>query len=157
MLLAYSNTTEGIKGGFRKVLGVIPLIGTTLSDSAVSAFENALSSASLEPANLDTYKPVLVNTARILERDSNGLARMKDMAQIYGAVSAGDMNALVNDIKAVPEVAGLLDEYGLELAEIPLADIGLGTSDGKLYLPVPNDIDARVREAVGNFLGTLGG
>lgn len=161
MLLAYSNTTEGIKGGFRKVLGAIPLIGTTLSDSAVSAFENALSSASLEPADLDTYKPVLVNTARILERDSSSaaqvLARMKNMAQIYGAVSTGDMNALVNDIKAVPEVAGLLDEYGLELAEIPLADIGLGTSDGKLYLPVPNDIDARVREAIGSFLGTLGG
>lgn len=161
MLSAYSDATEGVKDGFRKVLGAIPLVGTTLSDSAVSAFEGALSSANLEPPDLNTYKPVLVNTAHMLERDSSGaaqaLARMKDAAQMYGAISSGDMDALVSDIEAVPEVSELLDEHGLEIAAIPLADIGLGTSDGKLYLPVPNDLDARLEEALGKFLGSLGG
>ena len=161
MLAAYSDGTEGLKEGFRKTLGTIPIVGTALSDSAVTAFEGALTSAGLEPANLDTYKPVLVNTAHILERDSGGiaqtLARMKQAAQIYGAVNMGDMRALVSDIQAIPEVAGFLDERGLKIAEIPLADIGLGNGSGKLYLPVPKDLDARIEDVVGGFLDNLGG
>lgn len=161
MLAAYSNGTEGLKAGFRKVLGTIPVIGTTLSDGAVSTFENALGAAGLEPADLDTYKPVLVNTAYILDRDSGGAARalssMKQAAHMYGSISTGDMEGLVNSIKAVPEIAGFLDEHGLEIAEIPLADIGLGTGNGKLYLPMPKDLDARLEEALDGFLGSLGG
>lgn len=161
MLSAYSDGTEGIKGGFRKVLGAIPVVGTTLSDGAVSAFEGALSSTGLEAPDLDTHKPVLVNTEHILERDSSGaaqaLSRMKQAAKIYGAVNMNDMRALVSDIEAIPEVAGFLDEKGLEIARIPLADIGLGTGDGTLYLPVPKDLDARLEDAVGGFLGALKG
>ena len=161
MLTAYSSGTEGLKEGFRKTLGAIPIVGTTLSDSAVTAFEGALTSAGLEPADLDTYKPVLVNTAHILERDSSGpakvLAHMKQAAQIYGAINMGDMRALVNDVKAIPEVAAFLDERGLKIAEIPLADIGLGNCSGKLYLPAPKDLNARIEDVVADFLGKLGG
>lgn len=160
MLAAYSNGTENIKTGLRKILGVIPVVGTTLSDSAVSAFENALASAGLEPADLTTYKPVLVNTAHIIERDSSAAAQtlssMKQAAQMYGAINMGDMQALVRDIEAVPEIAEFLDEHGLEIAEIPLASLGLGNQDGSLFLPVPEDLDARLEEALAGFLGTLG-
>ena len=161
MLAAYSNGTEGLKEGFRKTLGAIPVVGTTLSDSAVTAFEGALVSAGLEPADLDTYKPVLVNTSYILERDSSGpaqvLAHMKQAAKMYGAVNMGDMRALVNDIQAIPEVAEFLDDRGLKIAEIPLADIGLGNGSGKLYLPVPKDFNARIEDVIADFLGKLGG
>lgn len=160
MLVAYSDGTEGIKAGFRKVLGAIPVIGTTLSDSAASAFEGALVSAGLEPADLTTYKPVLVNTAHILERDENGAAQalssMKQAAQMYGAINMGDTRALVRDIETVPEVAEFLDEHGLEIAEIPLASLGLGNQDKSFFLPVPKDLDARLEEALVGFLGTLG-
>lgn len=160
MLVAYSDGTEGIKAGFRKVLGAIPVIGTTLSDSAASAFEGALVSAGLEPADLTTYKPVLVNTAHILERDKSGatqtLSSMKQAAQMYGAINMGDTRALVRDIETVPEVAEFLDEHGLEIAEIPLASLGLGNQDKSLFLPVPEDLDARLEEALAGFLGTLG-
>ena len=160
MLVAYSDGTEGIKAGFRKVLGAIPVIGTTLSDSAASAFEGALVSAGLEPADLTTYKPVLVNTAHILERDKSGatqtLSSMKQAAQMYGAINMGDTRALVRDIETVPEVAEFLDEHGLEIAEIPLVSLGLGNQDGSFFLPVPKDLDARLEEALVGFLGTLG-
>lgn len=160
MLVAYSDGTEDIKAGFRKVLGAIPIMGTTLSDSAASAFEGALVSAGLEPADLTTYKPVLVNTAHILERDKSGatqtLSSMKQAAQMYGAINMGDTKALVRDIEAVPEVAEFLDEHGLKIAEIPLASLGLGNQDGSLFLPVPEDLDARLEEALAGFLGTLG-
>lgn len=161
MLSAYSSGTEGLKEGFRKTLGAIPIVGTALSDSAVTAFEGALASAGLEPADLDTYKPVLVNTAHILERDSSGiaqtLAHMKQAANMYGALNMGDMRALVNDIRAIPEVADFLDERGLKIAEIPLADIGLGNGNGKLYLPVPKDLNARIEDVIADFLENLGG
>lgn len=68
----------------------------------------------------------------------------------------GDTKALVRDIEAVPEVAEFLDEHGLKIAEIPLASLGLGNQDGSLFLPVPEDLDARLEEALAGFLGTLG-
>ena len=82
---------------------------------------------------------------------------MKQAAQIYGAINMGDMRALVNDIKAIPEVAEFLDERGLKIAEIPLADFGLGNGSGKLYLPVPKDLDTRIEDVVADFLEKLGG
>ena len=117
-------------------------------------------SAGLEPADLTTYKPVLVNTAHILERDKSGatqtLSSMKQAAQMYGAINMGDTRALVRDIETVPEVAEFLDEHGLEIAEIPLVSLGLGNQDGSFFLPVPKDLDARLEEALVGFLGTLG-
>lgn len=150
MLKAYTDGTKGIKDGFNKVLGAIPVVGTTLSEQAVSTFETALDDGGLEPADLKAYKPVTVNTSRILERDNGKAAqvilRLKQGAAMYSAVSIGDLTALVEDIKAVPEVQELLDEHGLTIAEIPLADLGLGTGNGKLFLPMPNDLASRLEE-----------
>lgn len=159
MLSAYTNGTEGIKSAFRKVLGTIPVVGTTLSDSAVSAFEGALSAAGLEPADLDTYEPVLTNTSHILDRDDGQAAtvigRMKDLAQIYGAVSVGDIDALVSGIEETPEIQELLDENGLTIATIPLSSFGLG-EDKNICLPVPNDLNARLEELKGTMSGAFG-
>ena len=38
VLKAYVDGSEGLKSGFRKTLGAIPVVGTTLSDAAVSTF-----------------------------------------------------------------------------------------------------------------------
>lgn len=161
VLKAYVDGSEGLKSGFRKTLGAIPVVGTTLSDAAVSTFETALATAGIEPADLDSYKPVLVNTSYVLERGGGAAAdvigRLKLGAQMYGAISMRDLDALVADIESVPEIGEFLDEHGLEIARIPLADIGLGTGDGSLYLPVPDDIDARLEDVLGRFGASLGG
>lgn len=150
MLDVYGNGISGVKMGFRKVLGAIPLVGTALSDQAVSAFEGALSSAGIEPAHLETQKPALVNTTHILERDdgkiSDVLSHMKQAASIYGAISVGDVDALVQDIQAVPEVSEFLDEHGLTIASISLSDLGLGSGERKLYFPAPANLAARLEE-----------
>ena len=150
MLKAYSDGTEGIKDGLGKVLGAIPIVGNSLSEQAVSTFENALKDGGLEPADLKTYKPVVVNTSRIAERDGGKatqvILHMKQAAAMYSAVSIGDLDALVEDIKAVPEIQEMLDEHGLAIAEIPLSELGMGTGNGKLYIPMPSDIASRLEE-----------
>ncbi len=160
MLKAYTDGTDAIKDGFKKTLGAIPVVGTSISEEAVSAFEGALETGGIEPANLKTYKPVVVNTSRILERDNSIAAQtiihMKQAASMYSAVSIGDLTALVEDIKTVPEVQELLDEHGLAIAEIPLADLGLGTGSGKLFFPVPSDLASRIEDTEALF-STLSG
>ena len=160
MLSAYTNGTDGIKSGFKKILGAIPVVGTTISDKATSAFENALSDAGLEPADLKTYKPVVVNTSRILDRDGGKAAQvilhMKQAAAMYSAIELNDINALMEDIKSCREVQELLDEHGLAIAEIPLSGLGLGTGDGKLYLPMPSDFVARLEQTKSLFGSLVG-
>lgn len=157
MLDAYTKGNNAIKSGFRKTLGAIPVIGTTLSEDAASKFEEAIGSAGLEPADLKTYKPVVVNTSHIIEKDGGKaaqvLSRMKQAASMYSAISIGDADALVQDLKGIPEVSEYLDEHGLTIASIPLADLGLGSGDGKLYFPLPNDIAARLEDALSKFSG----
>ncbi len=158
MLKAYTDGTEGIKQGLDKLLGAIPIVGNTLSEQATQYFKNALSDAGLEPADLKSYKPVIVNTSRIIERDGGKAAQiighMKQAAAMYSAVSIGDIGALIEDIEAVPEIQELLDEHGLTIAEIPLSDLGVGNGSKKLYLPVPMDISSRLEELRSLLLST---
>lgn len=159
MLRAYSDGCANVKTGLRKTLGAIPLIGNTISSSAVSTFENALSSASLQPPDLATYKPVLVNTSHILSKDdgriSATLGKMKQAAQIYGALYVHDLTALTNDIASLECTTEFLDERGLKLASIPLGDFGFGSNDATLYLPVPKDLPARIKELCSTFEASL--
>lgn len=155
MLWAYTDGCEKIKEGFRKSLGAIPLIGTTLSDGAVNAFESALSAASLQPPDLSTYKPVLVNTSHIIARDdgavASALGNLKQAAHIYGAAYVEDLASLVRNVAELDTLNELLDENGLKLASIPLGDIGLGSKDAVLYLPVPKDLKARLEECLSSL------
>ncbi len=161
MLKAYTDGTEGIKQGINKLVGAIPVVGNTLSEQAARAFETALSDAGIEPADLKSYKPVVVNTSRIIERDggkaAQTIAHMKQAAAMYSAVSIGDIDALVKDIKAVPEIQELLDEHGLTIAEIPLGELGMGNGSKKLYLPVPVDIASRLEEMRSMFSSLAAG
>lgn len=160
LLTAYANGTEGVKTGLRKMLGVIPVVGNTLSDKAVKTFEGALISTGLEPANLNTYKPVLVNTSYILKRDSSKpaqiLRQIKQGAQAGGTFGLSALSNVADEIIKTDAVQDLLDEHGLTIASIPLSDIGLGNGSGKLYLPVPTDLDARIKEIAGLLSGVLG-
>lgn len=154
-LLAYTNGCENIKTAFRKTLGMIPLVGTALSDGAVRSFENALAGASLQPPNLSVYKPVLANTSHIIARDggkaANVLNKLKQSAQIYSAVYTNDLASLMDDITGLEAITDLLDDHGLRLASIPLEDIWPSSKASTLYLPVPKDIKARIAEALSSF------
>lgn len=160
MLMAYSGSCEGIKAGFRKSLGTIPFVGTALSNSAVSAFEGALTSVSLQPPDLSTYKPVLVNTSHIVERDDGKIAEvlgnLKQSAQIYGAAYMHDLAALAKDLAGLDSISDFLDDRGLKLASIPLGSIGLGSKDATLYLPVPKDLKARLEETLSSLTSITG-
>lgn len=161
MLALYGNGTEGIKSILRKTLGIIPVVGNALSDKAAKTFESALSSAGLEPADLDTYKPVLVNTSHILDRDvgaaTQAIGRLKQSAQKIADCDLGLITDVAKDAFETQAIKDLLDEQGLTVASIPLADIGLGNGTGTLYLPVPSDLDERIDELLSSLSIVVGG
>lgn len=160
LLTAYGNGTEGIKAGLRKTLGIIPVVGNPISEKAVKVFEDALSSAGLQPANLNTYKPVLVNTAHILNRDTSRaaqiMARIKQASEQKGAFDSGNLSDLQKDLFDTAQMKDLLNERGLTIASIPLSEIGLGNGSGSFHLPVPENIDARLEDAWSSLISTLG-
>ena len=131
----------------------IPLVGNDLSSWASGKFKDALTMTSLEPPDLQSYKPVLVNTSHILERDGgSAAAALLRAKQAAGYFSVGDMKGLVGmfaEELELPELGDVLTDEGLVVARVPLQELGLGTQDGKLTLPVPVDLQAQYASVLG--------
>ena len=137
-LRAYVGSTDSIEGAFRDVLSAIPLVGTDLSSWAADGFCGALSAAGLDPPDLASYKAVLVNTSHVLERDQGAVAQAllsaKKGADAYGAASAGDMQALYDQLEQMADAEGVPADGQLILAELPFSLFGFGLPDVSFVL-----------------------
>lgn len=143
-LQVYSDGNEGVGTVLNKTLGALPLVGTELSEWASTGFRNAVHDAGLEPAKLQTYKPVLVNTEHIAAQDGGSVAqaflKLKTAGQAYGDVSMGDFQALAQTFELPTDFEDLVTSAGLLLLKIPLSESGLGVKDAELRLSMPADI-----------------
>lgn len=152
-LRAYTGGTEAVEDLFDNQVRKIPLVGNDLSSWASGKFKDALTMTSLEPPDLQSYKPVLVNTSHILERDGgSAAAALLRAKQAAGYFSVGDMKGLVGmfaEELELPELGDVLTDEGLVVARVPLQELGLGTQDGKLTLPVPVDLQAQYASVLG--------
>lgn len=145
LLKAYTGGVESVDRAFQSVLGAIPLVGTDLSSWAAEGFQDALTSAGLAPADLSTYKPVLVNTSHVLERDGGAAAQAllsaKRAADAYGAASVGDFQVLVDQLDSMGALAEA-PSGDMVIAELPFSSFGSGVSDDSLSLSAPSDLSA---------------
>lgn len=73
LLLAYLNGTEGLIGGVGSFLEGFPVIGShELSSWAEKGMTNILELVGFQPVQMESLKPVLVNTTHVLSKDSTG-------------------------------------------------------------------------------------
>lgn len=150
-LQAYAGGNDAVVGAFDAVLGKLPLVGTDLSQWAAESFRDAVKDAGLEPADLTTYKPVLVNTSQVTSRGdgvaAKALARLKSAGELYAAGGAGDWGALAEALQDCPDLSGALADGKLVIAELPLSELASGAQGGELGIPAPDDLEAQYAQA----------
>ncbi len=159
-LQAYANGVSDASDFFHTTLKAIPLVGNDLSEKASKSFEDAIKSTGLKPAKLQTYRPVLVNTSHILERDGSdaakNLLKMKHLAQAESAAEVGDLKVMADELSLPSEVGDFLSGGELVVATIPLKQYGFGLEDVKVTIKLSPDLQKQLSEAVVQFT-KLGG
>ena len=144
MLDAYGNGVEGASDLMGELASSVPVVGDDLSTWAQSKFQDAFESVGLQPADLTAYKPVLVDTSRILERDEgaagSALRAMKRAALVAGSVDGGDFRRVVDLVGECPELQGILDEKGLVLMKVPFSALGIPMTGIEVSVPAPLDL-----------------
>lgn len=154
LLKAYAQGTDGVEDALGTVLAIVPVEGTELSSSAREAFEEALESASIEPADLDARKPVVVNSSHVLERDggsaATALLEAKNAAEAYGSASASASSilSLVSELSSVGSVGDAVTGAGLVVAEIPFSELGSGLADAVISLSAPENLSSSLSRAL---------
>ncbi|MEG0758233.1 MAG: molybdenum cofactor biosynthesis enzyme, partial [Raoultibacter sp.] len=89
VLFAYADGMESFEQGIKEAIGAIPLISDSgLGEWAAKAFSDMAHSLGLQPAALDSPKPVLVNSAHLLKADSSSFASLMLEAK-GGSIAAG--------------------------------------------------------------------
>ncbi len=160
LLDAYTRGNDGVVEAFNTVLGGIPVVGDSLSGWAADTFRGAIKDAGLEPADLSTYRPVLVNSSHVLARAdgklASALAKLKAAAETAGKVQAGGFSVLLDELGQMPDIGEYLGGEGLSVAQIPLDLLGLGSVGEKLSLSAPADLQQAYREALGQMRSSLG-
>ncbi len=161
MLGVYESGTEGFSDVLSTLFGAVPLVGTELSDWAVSGFEDALDAAGLEPANLIAYKPVLANTSHVLEREDGAFAKtlrsMKWACDAGSSLNRGDLDTLLDLLEDAPLDIGEVGENGIVLMRIALSALGWGMQDKEVTLNVPTDMAEQYARSKLDFRMAVGG
>ncbi len=159
LLDVYTKGNDGMVEAFNTVLGSIPIVGDSLSAWAADTFRDTIKAAGLEPADLSTYRPVLVNTSYVLDRAdgqlAGALAKLKQAAETAGKVQAEGFSVLLDELEQMPDVGEYLGEDGLSIVQMPLETLGLGGSGKKLSLSAPSDLQQAYQQALGQMRSSL--
>lgn len=133
LLKVYAKGTSGLEHIINKVLGTVPLVGNDLSSQAVQAFKEVLTQTGLQPANLYAYKPIIVNTSLILERDNSAVSKLI-VAFKKGAVSYQTVKNTWSDLNKNTQSLNW-KEKGIVIARISLQSLGFGIGESELLFP----------------------
>lgn len=155
LLKAYTHGTDGIGDAFETLLGAVPVVGTSLSGMAEELFSDALTSVGLQPADMNVYKPVVVNSSHVLDRDGGSLAKTllaaKDAAEVYGEASVGSVQTLVDQLESVTGLSSVLSGDGLVVATLPLSSLGSGFADVDITVSAPSNLSTLLDEAIASL------
>ncbi len=137
MLQVYADGQEGLEAAIQRALDAIPFAGASgLGSWASQAFSQLVESVGLEPVDMDTPKPVLVNSSHSLSADEGSFAqtllRMKTAyAELPGSGTGTPLEVLVDALEQ-GTLEAVEERQSLVVATI---DIGGGEVPIEITLP----------------------
>lgn len=157
LLASYGEGEAALVAAVENVIDAVPLATASgLGDWAKDALDSAIKDAGLQPVDLDALKPVVVNTAYVVEGDSG------DFSQAYASLksasgqassSPGSVGILLGLLEGfLSEQVGVLEE-GVEVAavELPWAEGGVS-----IRIALPEQVGEQARGAVAACLAAIG-
>lgn len=155
LLFAYTQGQQAIEEGIASALDSVPLASESgLGTWAAAAFSDLVEMVGLEPANLASRKPALVNTAHVLMADdSNFSAGLIEVKQSYLALEGNGSGGLFSDAVSHIEAAALesVDDFG---DEIVIASIELLGEEGP-SIPLTISLPASVKGVAKGFIADI--
>lgn len=125
ILFVYANGIESFEQGIEDALSAIPFIGDSgLGEWAAKAFSEMTHGLGLQPAALDSPKPVLVNSAHVLKADSSSFAELMLEAksgsiELGGAVSSDFFSTVLSlfEMQSLEALGGIGDSVEIAVIE----------------------------------------
>lgn len=126
LLETYGSGQDGLRTSIEAAFESVPIVGGSgLSDWASKNFKQAMESVGLQPADLDSPKPVLVNTALVAAKGTDSFAvnfrNAQDLALSGSAPASDSFSTLAAGVRSqgfawIEE----MEEEGFEIARIEL-------------------------------------
>lgn len=156
VLTAYADGEESLINGVEASLSAIPLVGASgLGSWAAGALKDAISTAGLEPANIQSLKPVLVNSGHVAASSDDSVAagylEVKKRVIENPLPSTDLFSSLLNGAEeyVAGEIAGT---DSIEVARIDLVGNG---EDIAIEIPLPKQAKDYSTSLVRNLFGRL--
>ena len=152
LLVMYSKGNRALGERIESVLNSLPLVGASgLGTWASNKFHSAIESVGLEPPDLVSHKPVLVNTYHVATADQNAftqglLGAKQAFSNAYGGIAHDPLSALVG-------IAGgqVLTAYDSWDATFVVAHIELFGEDGP-SIPLEISLPPALKDAGGGLV-----
>lgn len=127
LLVAYTKGQQALVDGLERALDGIPLASQSgLGTWAADQVTDAMSKAGLEPAKVESLKPVLVNTGSVTAEDDGSFAvRYRQVKQNASGLMSGSADVFSSVLSNVEQqaVAMLGSSYTIATVQ-PLGDMG---------------------------------
>lgn len=140
LLEAYARGQEALDGSIASALDGLPLVGSSgLGSWASNALRDAVKAAGLEPADLESLKPVLVNSAHVAAKDEGAFgARLLSLKEeaVSNPLASNDVFATIVGTVESDAIEGIQGFDGtIEIATIEILGEGGPAIPVKIALP----------------------
>lgn len=133
LLSAYGTGQEGLSLVAGEVLEMVPILGESgLGEWSADRFREAMESVGLQPAELGSVKPVLINTGYVVGADSGAFSvtfeRVRQGALSSSTASTDAFSVVLSGLSfGLFELLDSIEGEGIEIAriEFPVGDVSI--------------------------------
>lgn len=159
LLMAYTDGHDVLISSVHDALNRLPLVGKSgLGKWASNKLEDLISDIGLEPAQLHSYKPVMVNSSRVMEADSSGFSQtMLSVKSAFARVpaSGSPFSAAVAGLGSYATDRAIEGEERLLIASIEL--LGVDAESMPFSIALPPAVKDASASAIGAVFSRLQG
>lgn len=157
-LTAYADGQKSLEDTIEKTLNRIPTRSKSgLGTQASKKLKKAIKDVNLDPANLGSLKPVLVNSGHVASKDKGDFAQR--YVQVKGAIAAHPVastdlfSALLDNFhaQADEDIDDIKDKVDIATIDI----FGTGEATVTVSIPLPEDAKPRLHGAVDDIFAEL--